>query len=77
MYLYYILKVFKILNYNVINYGMFKIKKNVGIFEDYGVVKVMKNYINIDIYRFVDVCRCLEIFINKILMLSWEFVCFF
>lgn len=42
LYLYYILKVFKILNYNVINYGMFKIKKNVGIFEDYGVVKVMK-----------------------------------
>lgn len=36
------MKVFKILNYNVINYGMFKIKKNVGIFEDYGVVKVMK-----------------------------------
>lgn len=43
LYLYNILKVlFKILNYNIINYGMFKIKKNVGIFEDYGVVKVIK-----------------------------------
>lgn len=37
------LKAFKILNYNAINHGTLKIKKNVGIFEDHGAAEAIKS----------------------------------
>lgn len=37
------LKAFKILNYNAINHGTLKIKKNIGIFEDHGAAKATKS----------------------------------